>query len=330
MNLTITDYTGTLSADPQTWPAELKRAIEQCCCSQSSSSSSTQSSLELIQSGCCTTLLPSLLKGNIRNTTSHDTGLQLRFTPPNTRPAWIPAEAWPTIEPANVAGAWASDLFLDFEKFVDIQGPFQGAGFPLPPPMGQVHFRYKLQAYYYATMGLVPLFENPATCPLHIFQVVYPNGEMNYTRPAGNGYPAVDITYPITWKNNLQGGGLGSGGTSGGIGGVQVSVIVPGEISGGCGPDASSAIEQFTSTGCPTRTLPCYQCSPFLNSGNLLCDNGTLPGGNKLIVSNDFVQANQTGGQFSCAIVLPTNPVYEKCRWPGAYDSSGPLIEVFQ
>ena len=324
MNLTITDYTGTLSADPQTWPAELKRAIEQCCCSQSSSSSGTQSSLELIQSGCCTTLLPSLLKGNIRNTTSHDTGLQLRFTPPNTRPAWIPVEAWPTIDPGNVAGAWASDLVLDFEKFVDIQGPFQGAGFPLPPPMGQVHFRYKLQVYYYATMGLVPLFENPTTCPLHIFQVVYPNGEMNYTYPAGNGYPAADITYPITWKNNIAGAGLGFG-SSGGVGGVGVSI----DGSGGC-PSAGGAIGQFTSTGCPTRTLPCYRCSPFLNSGNLLCDNGSLPGGNRLIVSNDHALFGQTNGQFSCAIVVPINPVFEKCRWPGAYDPTGPLIEVFQ
>lgn len=71
MKLTIVDNTGRLTADPNTWPAELKQAIEQCCCSSSGSSGSSSPGGR--KTACCPNLeLPDVLSCTISGGTAID------------------------------------------------------------------------------------------------------------------------------------------------------------------------------------------------------------------------------------------------------------------
>lgn len=117
----------------------LLHAAMTCCCSESSSIPPSY------PNPCCSGLvLPETIRGNLRYTLSHDTGLGLRYfptvtlwnsarpnNPPEVRPDWIPREAFPTLPDPHRNGdaapvyvryppAWYSNLIEDFACSYDI------------------------------------------------------------------------------------------------------------------------------------------------------------------------------------------------------------------
>lgn len=210
--LYVYDEGGYLPDNPDEWPEELKRDIRRCCCGGASSPGPQPTR----NNPCCPGLkLPDTLRGNIKNTRTHDTGLTLRYYPQVTisqfgidHPEWIPFEAFPvpTINNAGIPSfpviypeGWYSDLIYDFTCSYSFSGRYwqNAGGFGAFIPIDWIA-EFEVDVYYYVVYGWSSI-GLPVTsgCYGQLMQVAFPRGTL--TRTGGFGVPAVR---PITWLDN--------------------------------------------------------------------------------------------------------------------------------
>lgn len=101
MNLTITDYTGTISTNPALWPDELKQAVAKCCCGGTSSVAATYPIT------CCpSVMLPESFSITIGGTSCHNGSypVNIKLTAPTLPPL---ADFWQHVG----AYVWMSDIY---------------------------------------------------------------------------------------------------------------------------------------------------------------------------------------------------------------------------
>ena len=228
-SIRIIDDHGLLSSNPDKWPNELKAAIAQCCCERGSSVPAT------VDNPCCKDLkLPVSLRGSIRNTKVHDTGLSLTY---HSRwvekgPGWPP---WQSLDPWLNAGyveghppgiplegvldaretlngpfgggilvrteggaAWWSDLYEDFSSSHELDGVFWVKLFP---PFGawlpiNYHISMTIQNYFYVVVNQ----EYWSTFPIVGWQPTCNMSLVQLSYPVGRvtytGIPVGPFGYP--------------------------------------------------------------------------------------------------------------------------------------
>lgn len=201
----VYDEGGYLPDNPDEWPEELKRDIRRCCCGGASSPGPQPTR----NNPCCPGLkLPDTLRANLRNTRSHDTGVELRYFPQvvlplGQTPPGIGVEAF-TVPTSIFSGqviypqAWYSDLIFDYSCSYEFSGTYFDTSFGFPNQVNWVA-QYDINVFYYLVFGwTIPIgFTVPASCGVTIAQVTYPEGQITFSGPFNPG-----MTRPITWINN--------------------------------------------------------------------------------------------------------------------------------
>ena len=228
--ITVTDAGGYLPKNPDEWPDQLKREIRDCCCGSSTSLKPGQS-----YPSCCNVLFPEEMRGNIRNSDTHNTSLRFRYwpafsvyssrfgvPPAENKPPWIDRLALPLLPndfsstgvfnppPASIPyqAGWWSDIVFDFEATYTANGTIFSPGNPfggIPPVTFNFTATWTTKVYYYAYFPYSP---GNNICGLQVYQVSFPEGTLNTSQTGIIGIPAND-SFPITWLNNQRDGGLG-------------------------------------------------------------------------------------------------------------------------
>lgn len=256
--ITVTDEYGYLPKNPDEWPERLKQEIRDCCCGASSSPKPQPT----IPSPCCNgKLFPSTIYANIKNTATHDTGMELRYFGRATTygpglagvnylnnivPPWLPKECLPAAGVLTYAPAWYSDLYESFPPctnyIVNGFGRYRYYWNSLNYQDFDLLYEatFTVKWYYYASFGFYSAdqytFNGGQECTLMIHQLMYPEGQTKWTY-TGPNFGSNPVYTPITWQNAHPQGGSAA----------NMTLYVPGAVQPGIGSAVrSQAIANYT------------------------------------------------------------------------------------